>query len=525
MRTKTVIAGIAAAVAALLVTVVAVVVAVITAVAGSAAASCTQVGSITAAPLGPGGRPDWWNTDGHGADRDHNAGIIIAVVRARQLPDRAAVIALATAVQESKLINLPGGDQDSEGFFQQRVMYYGPTIPTDPVLSTRAFLGPQGSVPGLDPSIGGLLDVPNWQQLPLTVAAQSVQRSGYPDAYAQWEPLATELVQSTAGSAASAPSSASSSAAPALAAVPAAGTSSSYDLGAVQPQTAAVANAVGLMFHIKDIGGYRSDGDAQDHATGLALDFMVYDDHATGQALADYLQAHAPELGVSYVIWAQHIWNVTRASEGWRLMPDRGSPTANHMDHVHLSLTGTGPIPTNLPAPGSGAAAAAAACTTADAGLPGVTGLPSDPTSPFKDGTPDPTPLPRPNPRTVAQAIAWMQTQQQTGTTGWHNRCLASVGLAYGWNATGVEYAIDAYTTLPAQYRHDGDRNPPVGSLLFWTTSGRAGHVAIYVGGGMIATTDIPTDNKIGIVPATAPETQWGGTYVGWTPPYFPHAG
>lgn len=506
MRSKG-LAAAAAAVVALLVTSVAVVVAVITAVAGtSAAAGCTQLGSISAVALGPGGRPDWWTNDGRGAERDQNAGTIIAVVRARQLPERAAVIALATAVQESKLINLPGGDADSMGLFQQRRRYYPPAISTAPAAATQAFLGPKGTVAGLDPSLPGLLDVPNWAQLTLTVAAQSVQRSAYPDAYAQWEPLATQLVQS-AGS-----SSSASSSAPVPASAPAAAASSSYNLGPVQPQTAAVANSLGPMFHIKDIGGYRNDGDAQDHATGLALDFMVYNDRATGQALADYAQSHASELGLSYVIWQQHIWNSARAGDGWRLMADRGSPTANHMDHVHVSLTGTGAYPAAAPS--------APTCSPA-----AVTGLPGNPGSPFKDGAPDPNPLPRLNPHSVQEAVAWEQQQQQSGTTGWQNRCLASVGLAYGWSATGVEYAIDADLTLPAHYRHDGDRNPPVGSLLFWKTSGRAGHVAVYVGSGMIASTDMPIVGKIGIVPAEWIEQKWGGIYVGWSPPYFPHAG
>ena len=49
------------------------------------------------------------------------------------------------------------------------------------------------------------------------------------------------------------------------------------------------------------------------------------------------MRAHASELGVSYVIWSQHIWSVERGSEGWRAMEDRGSTTANHYDHVHVS--------------------------------------------------------------------------------------------------------------------------------------------------------------------------------------------
>ena len=57
-----------------------------------------------------------------------------------------------------------------------------------------------------------------------------------------------------------------------------------------------------------------------------------------GYAIADYVRAHAGELGVSYVIFAQRIWTVERGGEGWRYMSDRGSTTANHYDHVHVSV-------------------------------------------------------------------------------------------------------------------------------------------------------------------------------------------
>ena len=111
-----------------------------------------------------------------------------------------------------------------------------------------------------------------------------------------------------------------------------------YQLGPVYPWTVAVANVIGSMFGIRSIGGYRAGPDAEDHELGLGLDFMVTADAAGGRALARFVQAHASELGVRYVIWQQHIWNVDRPAEGWRLMEDRGSPTQNHMDHVHVSL-------------------------------------------------------------------------------------------------------------------------------------------------------------------------------------------
>jgi len=77
-------------------------------------------------------------------------------------------------------------------------------------------------------------------------------------------------------------------------------------------------------------------GSGGDHGAGLALDIMCTG--ALGDAIATWVRAHASELGVSYVIWSQQIWTVERSSEGWRYMADRGSTTANHYDHVHVSV-------------------------------------------------------------------------------------------------------------------------------------------------------------------------------------------
>ena len=74
------------------------------------------------------------------------------------------------------------------------------------------------------------------------------------------------------------------------------------------------------------------------HGAGLALDIMCTG--SLGDAVAAYVRAHAGELGVSEVIWAQRIWTVQRGGEGWRPMSDRGSSTANHYDHVHVSVYG-----------------------------------------------------------------------------------------------------------------------------------------------------------------------------------------
>ncbi len=85
---------------------------------------------------------------------------------------------------------------------------------------------------------------------------------------------------------------------------------------------------------LSSYGGYDAHGE---HASGRAIDFMV-SDSGLGQAVADWARAHAAELDLYDVIWAQHIWTPVRASEGWRAMPDRGSATANHFDHVHISV-------------------------------------------------------------------------------------------------------------------------------------------------------------------------------------------
>ena len=125
----------------------------------------------------------------------HNAAIIIQVGQRLKVPPRGWVIAIATALQESRLYNLPNlganNDHDSLGLFQQRPsMGWGtPTQVMDPVYASTKFYQ-------------HLVKVPNWQSLPLTEAAQAVQRSAFPDAYAKHEPLATVVVDTLANGAA-----------------------------------------------------------------------------------------------------------------------------------------------------------------------------------------------------------------------------------------------------------------------------------------------------------------------------------
>jgi hypothetical protein len=104
----------------------------------------------------------------------------------------------------------------------------------------------------------------------------------------------------------------------------------------VSPSIVKVHEAVCASFPSISTYGYFRGGET-DHATGHAVDIMI--SGAAGWDVANFVRANAGALGVSYVIYAQHIWSVQRSGEGWRGMPDRGSTTANHYDHVHVSVS------------------------------------------------------------------------------------------------------------------------------------------------------------------------------------------
>lgn len=117
-----------------------------------------------------------------------NAAIIAGIALRRGLPARAATIGIATAAQESKLVNIPDGDRDSIGLFQQRPSQGWGTAEQvhDPVYATNAFYDV-------------LVKIEGWQSLPITAAAQKVQRSAFPSAYAAHEPEARLWASTLAG--------------------------------------------------------------------------------------------------------------------------------------------------------------------------------------------------------------------------------------------------------------------------------------------------------------------------------------
>lgn len=146
--------------------------------AGSATTCTTQDGRPTAQHR-------------YDAEQLANAATITRTGQQLGVPARGLIIAVATALQESNLRNLPGGDRDSAGLFQQRAPWGTHNDRTNPTTAAAMFYtgGKRGQP--------GLLDILDWQAMPLTAAAQAVQRSAFPNAYARWEPDAVAITATT----------------------------------------------------------------------------------------------------------------------------------------------------------------------------------------------------------------------------------------------------------------------------------------------------------------------------------------
>lgn len=129
--------------------------------------------------------------DALSSEQIDNARTIIGVGKGAELSKQAQKIAVMTALQESSLQDLDGGDRDSAGAFQQRPsMNWGSLSQvSDPVFASKSFYGVNPDSPN-----PGLTQIDNWENIDPGVAAQDVQSSAYPDEYAKWEPLAEQLV-------------------------------------------------------------------------------------------------------------------------------------------------------------------------------------------------------------------------------------------------------------------------------------------------------------------------------------------
>lgn len=234
-----------------------------------------------------------------------NAATIAAVAMSRGLPDRAVTIALATALQESRLDNIDHGDRDSLGLFQQRPsMGWGTEQQIlDPVYATGAFYS-------------ALVKIHGYEGLPLTVAAQKVQKSGYPEAYAKHEADATLLTTALTGHAAGALSCTtgadradSAGGAPGSPAVVAASLTREFGVQA-RPRTAG-APPVTVSLPAAPAKGGTAAVTAR-----------------RGWQLAQWSVAHAHELKVAEVAFDGMRWQAARSGAGWQKVPPAGKGKA-----------------------------------------------------------------------------------------------------------------------------------------------------------------------------------------------------
>lgn len=292
-----------------------------------------------------------------------NASVIVQRAQGASVGPQGATVALATAMQESGLRNLSGGDRDSAGLFQQRPSTGWGNLQQirNPVLASDAFFGVATHTTNK-----GLTDYPQWSQTAVTVAAQTVQASAFPDAYAKWEPEARDLAEQlyTGDAGPSLDSAdlvqanqlcAAGSGVPPVAGYPPAEPQCSdqgdpMEVG-LQPSAVHGLRCVRQQFVTSSIAsGWRAVGSVSvsDHPAGLAIDvtpssaaYESPDGNRAGWQMAHWFQINAKRLGVKYIIWDNWTWNPAKQSGSW--VPyvhatGRIDPSARHEDHVHVSF-------------------------------------------------------------------------------------------------------------------------------------------------------------------------------------------
>jgi hypothetical protein len=263
-------------------------------------------------------------------------------------PARVAYALGIATVCAMVVIDLAGGDPAATASTQEQ----------SPSVAVAAALGIDGSgvdVPATeDPELLGQLAASRSQRDEEEAAAASAQaQAEQAAAAARAEAEAKAAAEAAAAAAAQAAAEAAAAAAdaadePAAAVAAAAGTVASViakisnSAGPLKPQAQAAANAVVSNVPGADaitLGGTRaSAADPGGHPSGLAVDYMVLGNSALGDAIVAYHIAHWDELGVEYIIWQQRM--LSSPSGGWKGMENRGSPTANHMDHPHVNYRG-----------------------------------------------------------------------------------------------------------------------------------------------------------------------------------------
>jgi hypothetical protein len=263
-----------------------------------------------------------------------NAALIAAVSVRRGLPARAATIALAAAYQESKLYNLQYGDRDSLGLFQQR--------PSQGWGTRAQILEPAHAINAFYDALERIGD---YESMAVTVAAQEVQRSGYPSAYAAHESDARVLASALTGNSRRA-------FACRIAEAPHAAPTKLDDRG-LTARAEKVRADLESAFGPQTTGGYAPGGVSSGHMqgsahyVGRAVDVFVRPVSAhnktRGWAMAQYLVAQAARLGIEHVIFDGRIWTAGALSdEGWRVYHPTETAGSRlvlmHRDHVHVDV-------------------------------------------------------------------------------------------------------------------------------------------------------------------------------------------
>ena len=268
-------------------------------------------------------------------EQAENAALITAISIERGLPARAASIALATAYQESKILNIEHGDRDSVGLFQQRPSQGWGTVQQilDPVYSTNAFYD-------------ALVEIDGYETMEITVAAQAVQRSAFPDAYADHEDDARALASALTGNSPGAFWCETDGDADEA--------SDRLDDAGLVRRAAAVRADLESVFGTLSLGGFEPGGvstghmEGSAHYEGRAIDVFVRpvnpDNRKRGWAIASYLVAQADRLAINTIIFDDRIWHAgARSADGWT---DYRVPSSSrgdraileHRDHVHVDV-------------------------------------------------------------------------------------------------------------------------------------------------------------------------------------------
>jgi hypothetical protein len=265
-------------------------------------------------------------------DRDQaaNAATIAGVGAKLKMSERAVTVAIATALQESKLHNLDHGDRDSLGLFQQRPSQgWGSARQVrDPVYSSTRFYRALAGVDG-------------WERLSLTRAAQAVQRSALPSAYAKHEPQATALASALTGHTQAALTCRTS---------PASGPRQTLTGTGLTTRANSVRSSMQAVWGPQSLGGFAPGGvstghiENSAHYEGRAIDifFRPASDANTreGWAMAQWMVANSARLKLATVIYDDRIWSAAHSSQGWRryVSDDPGNAVKQHRDHVHVDV-------------------------------------------------------------------------------------------------------------------------------------------------------------------------------------------